>query len=89
LALNPIEGFETTSSAHPFPGGHISGSPLFFQKMNHTRGPELAVQFRIFAFKTRITQIDLMLFAFVADLFLVVFRAAAHWRTPSYGFFPY
>jgi hypothetical protein len=46
--------------------------------MDHTGRPELAIQFRILAFKTCIAQIDLMLLAFIAALFLVVFRAATH-----------
>jgi hypothetical protein len=54
--------------------------------MNHTGWPEFAVQFRVFALETRVAQIDLMLFAFIAALFLAVFRAAAHRRTPSSGF---
>jgi hypothetical protein len=60
----------------------LSGTPLFFKEVNHTGGPELAVQLRIFAFEARIAQIDLMLLAFVATLFFFVFRAAAHFRTP-------
>jgi len=50
--------------------------------MNHTGRPELAIQFRIFTFETFVAQIDLMLFAFIAVLFVIVFRAAAHFPDP-------
>jgi hypothetical protein len=62
------------------------GQPLFFQIMNHTGRPKLAIQVRVFAPETPFAHVYLMLFAFIADLFLAVIRAAAHLPTPSYCF---
>jgi hypothetical protein len=64
----------------------LVGPSFFFQEMDHTGGTEFAVQLRILAFETRFAHINLMFFAFVATLFIGIFRAAVHFRAPSHCF---
>jgi len=48
--------------------------------MDHTRGPEFAIQFRVHAFGPSRIQPDLVFYAFIADIIGVVFRAVRHLR---------